>query len=95
MSNPIAIFGTTQGFQPYPIQQEVVILKKVHVFKVGKYSKTLQLLANQRVFKGVLKRVQVCTKIDVKGATVKLFYGALGDFTFDLKNWKWNRQVEL
>jgi len=95
MSNPIIDFGTTQGFQSYSIEQEVVIPKEVHIFTIGKYSKTLQLLPNQQVFKGVLRRIQVCTRIGVKGATLNLFYGALGDLTFDLKNWKWNRQVEL
>jgi hypothetical protein len=73
----------------------VIILKEVHIFIVGKYSKTLKLLANQQTFKGVLKKVQVCIRIGVKGATVRLFYEVLGDLTFDPKNWKWNKQVEL
>jgi hypothetical protein len=60
--------------------------KEVQVFTVGEYSKTLQLLANQQVFKGVLRRVWVCTRIGVKGTTMILFYGALGDLTFDPKN---------
>jgi len=29
------------------------------------------------------------------GAPMRLFYGALGDLTFDPGNWKWNRLVEL
>jgi hypothetical protein len=38
------------------------------------------------VFKGVFRRVHVCIKIGARGAIVKLFYGALGDFTFNLGN---------
>ncbi len=67
-SNPIELFDTIQGFPPYAdnsIQQEVVIPKEVHVFMVGKYSKTFQLLALQYVFKGVWRRVYVCTRIGV------------------------------
>jgi hypothetical protein len=29
--------------------------------------------------------------IGVRGAIVRLFYGALNDLTFDPRNWQWNR----
>jgi hypothetical protein len=42
MSNPIKVFAILWGFWPYvnnSIQQEMVISKEVHVFKVFKESK--------------------------------------------------------
>jgi hypothetical protein len=80
-----------KGYADNSIQQEVVIRKEVQLFTVGKYSKILLLLTDQWVFKGVFRRVYICTKIVARGAIVRLLYGALGDLTFDSRNWKWNR----
>jgi hypothetical protein len=58
MFNLIEVSAAIWGFRSYAdnsIQQKLILPKEVHVFMVGEYSETLQLLADQQVFEGGLE----------------------------------------
>jgi hypothetical protein len=85
---PIGVFLFFQGlFSLYKQFNLKTIngMREVPLYMVGVCSRLLRLRNDHEKFRGIIKGVRVCTKYNVKGMEIILFYGALDEFTINLE----------
>jgi hypothetical protein len=87
---PIGVFLFFQGLLSF---YKKFNLKKINgtmevlLYVVGMCSRLLQLRNDHEKFTKVNKGIRVCTKYNVKGMEIILFYWAFDEFTIDLEEW--------